>query len=269
MELVEHTLIHCTKSPEVISPSVATISDRRCLKSVDLVIIRASERHFINHTDCKNEHNVELDSHVLINRDGSVYQSIPFDKQVDADIAGSWEGLSDLRSKSVIITLENCGRLDKKADKFYSGCGRTFDTNDVFTGIHQNEETLSYWQKFTNSQVQIAEKIIRCLTSTYQVKYILGNEEVCPGLQKDPGPAFPLEILRRRIVRENMLHNHQNTSEADPSGRFDLNAILGRQQSYSPENKNARIVNIRKKNGGWYKLNIDLGGFIKEEWVSI
>lgn len=269
MKLIDHTLIQNGSPLHQATSSLPSGRRRKALESVDLVIIRTSQDQLTQHTDHINEHIVEPTSHVLINRDGLIIQSIPFNEQVGKPLQGSWEGMGDLTSRSVVIALQNSGRLSKTADIYSSSCGRSFDATEVFTGIHQNEESLSYWQKFSESQIQVAEKIIRCLASTYQVKYILGNEEVCPGLKTDPGPAFPLEILRRKIMKENMLHQTGKFDGNPVTGRFDLNAILGKQQQDASAKRAAKIVNIRKKSGGWYKVNIDLGGFIKEEWVSI
>ncbi|MGB3463897.1 MAG: hypothetical protein WBA74_01450 [Cyclobacteriaceae bacterium] len=269
MELIDHTL---KLNGRLLQDAKATTAVDFCgeaLESADLVIIRSSGIQLTQYTNGKNEHIVEQTSHVSINGDGLVQQFIPFNRQVSEPIPGSWEGIKDLRSRAIVINFENCGRLSKKAEHFVSACEKTFDTAEVFTGIHQNEESLSYWHKFSESQIQIAEKIIRCLTSTYQVKYILGNEEVCPGLKTDPGPAFPLEILRRKVIRESRLFGLDNSMELNIANRFDLNTILGRQHQSDEQGKDAKIVNIRKKSGGWYKVNIDLGGFIKEEWVSI
>ncbi len=216
-----------------------------------------------------NRNNVESPAHVLINRDGLVSQFIPFNEKADQPLDGSWDGMKDLASRSVIVMFENYGRLEKNGDHFIASCGSKVDTSDVFTGIHQNEESLSYWQKFTESQVLVAEKIIRCLTSTYQVKYILGYEEVSPGLQTDPGPAFPLEIMRRKIMKETIVDQSEELSVINIAQQVDLSSIINNQHIEDGEKKDAKIVNIRRKSGGWYKVNIDLGGFIKEEWVSI
>jgi len=239
------------------------------LRSVDMIIIKSTTNQVVNEAGYINGNETTSPAHVLIDRDGLVTQFIPFNKQTGHHLGGSWEGIKDLTSRSIIMVFENHGRLEKQADHFISNQGVKIETTDVFTGIHQNEESLSYWQKFTENQVLIAEKIIRCLTSAYQVKYILGYEEVCPGLQTDPGPAFPLEIMRRKIMKEDIKEQPEDFNIRNIARQVDLSAIVGDEQVDDEERKEAKIVNIRRKSGGWYKVNIDLGGFIKEEWISI
>lgn len=275
MELVNHSLILANQSsPEVTDSgyvNTVAVAGRQpeALESIDMIIIKSESNQLTHSTGYINGNNVESPAHVLINRDGLVTQFIPFNERTHQTIDGSWEGIKNLPSRSVIITFENYGRLEKQGDHFITICGKVVETTDVFTGIHQNEESLSYWQKFTESQVLIAEKIIRCLTTTYQVKYILGYEEVCPGLQTDPGPAFPLEIMRRKIMKENLVDQSEEHSIINIAQQVDLSSIINNQNMEDDEKKDAKIVNIRRKSGGWYKVNIDLGGFIKEEWVSI
>lgn len=275
MELVNHSLILTNQLTYEVADSgngeAVAIAERQpeVMESVDMILIKSGTNQLTHNTGYINGNNVESHAHILINRDGLVSQFIPFNEKIAHPIEGSWEGIKDLASKSVTIMFENYGRLVKQGEDYVSACGHTIETTDVFTGIHQNEESLSYWQKFTESQIQLAEKIIRCLSSAYQVKYILGYEEVCPGLQTDPGPAFPLEIMRRKIMKGNFINQSERPSMINIAEQVDLSSIINSQHIDDAHRKDAKIVNIRRKSGGWYKVNIDLGGFIKEEWVSI
>jgi len=277
MELVNHSLMLANQTSLRDTDSgyrqTVTVAERQpeVLEGIDMILIKSGTNQLTHNTGYinGNENQVESPAHLLIDRDGLVTQFIPFNKKISLPVEGSWEGAKDLTSKSIVIMFENLGRLDKQGEHFTNTLGTIVETTDVFTGIHQNEESLSYWQKFTHSQIQIAEKIIRCLTSAYQVKYILGYEEVCPGLQTDPGPAFPLEIMRRKIMKENSVDRSDANQIINIAEQVDLSSIINNQNLEGEEKKDAKIVNIRRKSGGWYKVNIDLGGFIKEEWVSI
>ena len=270
MELIDHSL-NATHTHQV-KPGFGYGSQapmQAALERVDMIIIKSTTNQTINASGNINGNIPTSPTHVLIDRDGLVTQFIPFNQQLPTTISGSWDGLKDLTSRSIILTFVNHGRLQKQNEQFVAADGVALDKTDVFTGIHQNEESLSYWQKFTDSQIAVAEKIIHCLTSAYQVKYILGYEEVCPGLQTDPGPAFPLEIIRRKVMKDQVREVGNVPNFKNISDQIDLSTILRNGAQDLKTDRNARIVNIRRKNGGWYKVNIDLGGFIKEEWVSI
>ena len=270
MELINHSLnaLHRNQIQHGFETR-SEVSEGVNLKCVDMIIIKSTTNQLLDNSGNINGNITNSPTHVLIDRDGLVTQFIPFNEQLPVAITGSWEGMKDLTSRSIILTFVNNGRLQKQGENFVSLEGTTIDKTDVFTGIHQNEESLSYWQKFTDSQVTVAEKIIRCLTSAYQVKYILGYEEVCPGLQTDPGPAFPLEIMRRKVMKDQQRELSTVLNFKNTMNQLELNSVLRDDVMALKAERNAKIVNIRRKNGGWYKVNIDLGGFIKEEWISI
>ncbi|MEL7145833.1 MAG: N-acetylmuramoyl-L-alanine amidase [Bacteroidota bacterium] len=270
MKLINHSLnaLHQSQDQPGFDQGSSALR-RAALERVEMIIIKSTTNQLLNNSGHINGTTTNSPTHVLIDRDGLVTQFIPFNEQIPVAIAGSWEGIKNLASRSIILTFVNHGRLQKQGENFVSTEEVSVEKTDVFTGIHQNEESLSYWQKFTDSQVTIAEKIIRCLTSAYQVKYILGYEEVCPGLQTDPGPAFPLEIMRRKVIKDQVNELSNTLNYKNVADQLDLGTVLRDDVLALKAERDAKIINIRRKNGGWYKVNIDLGGFVKEEWISI
>ena len=99
--------------------------------------------------------NLKVSSHLLINRDGSFQQFVPFNKCAWHAGQSSFEGKEDCNKFSIGIELE--GTIN---------------------------------ESFTDQQYTILNEIISLLRGEYPVKNIVGHSEVAVGRKKDPGPYF-------------------------------------------------------------------------------
>jgi len=99
--------------------------------------------------------NLKVSSHLLINRDGSFQQFVPFNKCAWHAGQSSFEGKEDCNKFSIGIELE--GTIN---------------------------------QSFTDQQYTILNEIIGLLRREYPVKNIVGHSEIAVGRKKDPGPYF-------------------------------------------------------------------------------
>jgi AmpD protein len=99
--------------------------------------------------------NLKVSSHLLINRDGTFQQFVPFNKCAWHAGQSSFEGKEDCNKFSIGIELE--GTIN---------------------------------ESFTDQQYTILNEIIGLLRGEYPVKNIVGHSEVAVGRKKDPGPYF-------------------------------------------------------------------------------
>jgi len=107
------------------------------------------------HPSFKTLKNLKVSSHLLINRDGSFQQFVPFNKCAWHAGQSSFEGKEDCNNFSIGIELEGT-------------------VND----------------SFTDKQYTILNEIIGLLRREYPVKNIVGHSEIAVGRKKDPGPYF-------------------------------------------------------------------------------
>ena len=131
-------------------------------------------------------------AHVLIGRNGEVYQIVNFDEIAWHAGVSNWNGLSGLNKYSIGIELVNAGRLQKRGDEYFGTNGAKIEVNEVF----YDERSKSYWQSYTPMQLDVTRRICELIVSKYQIQEILGHEEISPGRKTDPGPAFPLSDFR-------------------------------------------------------------------------
>ena len=110
---------------------------------------------FKKHSSFESLRGLRVSSHLLINRDGSLVQFVPFNKCAWHAGQSSFEGRDDCNKFSIGIELEGT--------------------------IKEN---------FTDQQYAILNEIVSLLKREYPVKNIVGHSEIAPNRKKDPGPYF-------------------------------------------------------------------------------
>ncbi|MFO0386124.1 MAG: N-acetylmuramoyl-L-alanine amidase [Flavobacteriales bacterium] len=142
-------------------------------------------------------------AHLVIGRDGSIFQLVPFN--IAAWHAGVSEhsatGRKGLNRYSIGIELDNAGVLTKQNDESYlSWFGKSYPANEVVSAVHRNQTTERYWHLYTQPQLEACLEVCRVLAARYPIRFVLGHEEISPGRKVDPGPAFPLEKFRDKVL---------------------------------------------------------------------
>lgn len=113
----------------------------------------------------------EVSCHYLVHEDGRIVQMVR-----EADRAwhagrGSWQGVSDINSRSIGIEIVNPGPL-------------------------------AGHPPFPDAQIDAVTALCRDISSRLNIprERILAHSDVAPGRKIDPGPAFPWEVLHARGV---------------------------------------------------------------------
>ena len=140
-----------------------------------------------------------VSAHVVVGRDGGVTQLLPFDRIGWHAGRSTWGGRTEFNNFSVGIEIDNAGRLTPRAAAFVSWQGTVYAAEEAVRAVHRHEREPSWWHRFPAVQVEVVERLCALLVQTYGVCRILGHEEVAPERKEDPGPAFPLDELRRRL----------------------------------------------------------------------
>jgi N-acetylmuramoyl-L-alanine amidase len=138
-------------------------------------------------------------AHVVVGRDGTIVQLVPFDVIAWHAGASSLGGRTGLNKYSIGIEIDNAGRLTQTASgDFLTWFNRRIAREDAMQGVHRNEVQPAWWHVFTEAQVERVTELVTLLIKTYPITIVVGHEEIAPGRKSDPGPAFPLDRLRDR-----------------------------------------------------------------------
>lgn len=139
-------------------------------------------------------------AHLVIGRDGTVTQLVPFDTVAWHAGASQWDGLTGLNQYSIGIELDNAGRLERKGDRWCSWFGKAYPDEEVMVATHKHETKPSGWHVYPAAQIEATLKAAQALVQKYGLKDVLGHEDISPGRKCDPGPAFPLGNFKSRLI---------------------------------------------------------------------
>ncbi len=213
-------------------------------------------------------------AHLLIGRDGSVVQFVPFNRIAYHTGFASWEGNSELNKCSIGIELDNVGQLAKKDGKW-----QVARLKPPIIIQDEQVEQREYWkanlpkekrddpvfasklpgfQKFTDIQLTVAFNIIQALVKNYPgIKDILGHDQINLALREDPGPLLPMPEWRKILFGreepkfEEFIINQPTDIFANDSGKLPntQTTVIGRL----PENS---LVNVQTEEGGFALVTV-------------
>jgi N-acetylmuramoyl-L-alanine amidase len=127
-------------------------------------------------------------AHIVIDRDGTVYQCRPFNVTAGHAGVSEWKGFKSLNSCSIGIELANAGddvALALKWSKFAP-----------IVAKHKNGSKAQKWEAYPPEQLSACEEVAKALVARYKLDDVIGHEDIAPSRKNDPGPAFPMAALR-------------------------------------------------------------------------
>lgn len=141
---------------------------------------------------------VYASAHVVVDRDGTVWQIVPFNRKARHAGRSSWKGLESLNRYSVGIEIANYGWLDLQGDGSYKRSDTPrFAAEAVTVAPMPSGTQTKGWENYPATQLEAVERVTRALLAAYpSISEVLGHQEIAPGRKFDPGPAFPMECFR-------------------------------------------------------------------------
>ncbi len=247
-------------------------SEKFALSALDTIIIHYTAGSSAESSAkylCKN--NVKASAHIVIGKKGEVYQLVSFDTKTWHAGRSEYAGRKWFNNFSIGIEIDNAGVLTKTENAFRSWFGSSIPSENVLKAKHRNELSEKYWELYTKEQLMVCNEICTLLIEQYNIKNILGHEEICPGRKHDPGPAFPLDKFRNQL-----LYSDRQT-EDDKFKRFTasvqpnlLNIRSGPGVSFdkitNPLERGTELTVIDEQDG-WYHVETKLKGWVAKRHV--
>lgn len=213
----------------------------------------------------------KVSAHLLIGRNGEIAQMVPFDTKAWHAGRSSYKGRNGYNNYSIGIELDNAGMLSKEGNDYVSWFGRFHSEKDVIEAVHRNETRSRFWHQYTKKQLQLVETLCNILCSHYGIKEILGHEEIAPLRKSDPGPAFPLDELRKKLMEEK-----SNEKDAPSTyGIIKASALNVRStgskhgELQGPPLPKGTKVEVLEKKANWYRVKYQKEGWVFGKYVDI
>ena len=203
-------------------------------------------------------------AHIVLGRDGSICQLAPFNVKTWHAGVSHWDGVSGLNSCSIGIEMDNAGPLKKVGDRYQAWFGTMYGEDQALYAKHRLDEESRWWHAYTEVQIRKAVELAQLLVRQYDLKDVIGHEDIAPERKRDPGPAFPLEHVRARVLGRVEEEPERYTVTASL-----LNIRSGPGVEFPPAADPLRrgtTVSLLEKRDRWNKVELVEDGDI-EGWV--
>jgi N-acetylmuramoyl-L-alanine amidase len=146
-----------------------------------------------------------VSSHLVIRRDGTVVQCVPFDRIAWHAGKSRWVDTGGrlhvgLNGCAIGIEMENWGPLSRSSGTWTSWTGTAVADDRVIEARHKFGSPDGGWERFTEAQSQAAVAAARAICAAYGITEILGHDDVSPGRKSDPGPAWNMLSYRASVL---------------------------------------------------------------------
>lgn len=208
---------------------------------------------------------VYASAHVTIDRDGTLWQIVPFNTMARHAGTSRWKGLTSLNRYSIGIELANYGWLDRQGDNSYRRSDTPrFDAPDVVIGKMPHSEQTKGWEPYTEAQLNSAEQLVDTLLHYYPtLQEIVGHEDISPGRKFDPGPAFPMARFRNLSDSRGVGAIDEDVTPANERfasiARLNIREGPGTEFEKLPESPLAKGTELEviDRQGTWYLATTD------------
>ncbi len=193
-------------------------------------------------------------AHLVIARDGSITQLVPFNRVAWHAGKSRWQGLKGMNGHSIGIELDNAGQLTGGPGHWKAWFGRSYDDADVVVAAHRFETEEKGWHRYTEAQLAAALEVGEALFDKYGLVDVLGHDDIAPQRKTDPGPAFPLDAFQSRLV------GRQQDEDDDYLTTSRLNVREGPGVGFDklPESPLAKGTRLRSdsRDGIWFSVEV-------------
>ena len=141
----------------------------------------------------------QVSSHIVIARDGTITQLVPFDTIAWHAGVSYWKGIRYLNYYSIGIELDNAGRMIRNGNSWRAAFKKDYPDSEVMEAIHKFDRKPYGWHNYPPEQLQAMIDLCKLLVTQYGIKEILGHDDIRPKAKWDPGPAFPMEYVRVQV----------------------------------------------------------------------
>ena len=148
------------------------------------------------------DNNAKVSVHFVIERDGTIQQQVPTNRQANHAGKSSYHGRSDCNGFSIGIELVNPGKMtvEKAGARGWWGALFEWDIYDL-AEVTTPEHGAGAWMHYSVEQIRALTALLEALFAGIPaLKDITTHWYVSPGRKVDTNPLFPLEHIRAKVL---------------------------------------------------------------------
>jgi len=138
-------------------------------------------------------------AHLVVERDGSVTQMVPFN--IKAWHAGKsiLNGRSGCNAFAIGIEIVNPGKMEQVAGGYAPWFRKVYTEQDgEIRAASTRHHGDGYWMDYSEAQIGAVSGICSTLVDKYAMTFIEPHWFISPGRKVDTNPLFPLDNIRNR-----------------------------------------------------------------------
>ncbi len=212
----------------------------------------------------------KVSAHLVVDESGEVTQMVDFNRKGYHAGKSSFGGRTGYNAYSIGIEISNPGWLKKAGSGFANAYGGKVAPDMVFEGKHRNypKPRTMFWHKYPEAQVKAVFDICEALCNAYDIREILGHEEIAPARKTDPGPAFPLDELRDKFIKK-----IEVISLSGKNGKVNekLNIRVSPKSAATQAGRPipaGTVVELIEEAGDWYHVNEEIIGWVAGKYIE-
>lgn len=140
-------------------------------------------------------------AHLVVAENGDVVQLVPFDRAAWHAGKSSWADVTgSVNPVSIGIEIANLGDLAGSPGAWRTDGGARVTDDRVVVARHKAGGAARPWHTYPPAQIAAVIGISRALHAAYRFEALLGHDDVAPGRKVDPGPAYPMDMVRAAVM---------------------------------------------------------------------
>lgn len=143
-------------------------------------------------------------AHIIIDRDGTIFQCRAFDRTAGHAGVSAWFDpaakvtRTGCNAFSIGIELANAGdSAEGPIEKPHFG---SFPLAAAIRAKHKNGGRETLWEVYPEPQLAACFELSKALFHRYLLDDVRGHDDIAPDRKNDPGPAFPMDRLRKLLL---------------------------------------------------------------------
>ena len=205
-------------------------------------------------------------AHLVVGRDGKITQLAPFNIKTWHAGRSAWDGLSGINTHSIGVEMDNAGPLTFEGTTLKAWFGKDYPKTQAVHAKHKLDQEPQWWHAYTEIQITTATELAKLLVKSYNLKEIVGHEDIAPGRKRDPGPAFPLSHIQALVMGR-----PEDDSDVYSVTTTRLNIRKGPGTEYdavaAPLHQGTNVIMLEKRDR-WSKVKVDDEDRVEEKDIE-